>query len=85
MSTRTLALLISSSSKHCLHRNVTLPLMALCYYRDSVTIILTASSLETYVMSRAVTEEIIHAESPAGGRVSKRLKLTQFDLFTSLS
>ena len=57
MSTRTLAVLISSSSKHCLHRNVTLPLMALCYYRDSVTIILTASSLETYVMSRAVTED----------------------------
>ena len=29
------------------------------YYRDSVTVILTASSLQTYVMSRAVTEQIV--------------------------
>ena len=34
MSTRTLARLILSSSKYCLHRNVTLPTTALCYYRE---------------------------------------------------
>ena len=33
--------------------------MALRYYRDSVTVILTAPSLQTYVMSRAVTEQIV--------------------------
>ena len=45
--------------------NVTLSRIALRYYRDSVTVILTAPSLQTYVMSRAVTEHC-HAESPAG-------------------
>ena len=29
------------------------------YYRDAVTVILTASPLQTYVMSRAVTEQIV--------------------------
>ena len=39
--------------------NVTLSRIALRYYRDSVTVILTAPSLQTYVMSGAVTEEIV--------------------------
>ena len=70
MSTRVLARLIFSSSKYCRHRNVTLSRIALRYYRDSVTVILTAPSLQTYVMSRAVTEHC-HAESPVG-RVQSR-------------
>ena len=37
--------------------NVPLSKIALRYYRDSVTVILTASCLQTYVMSRAVTEQ----------------------------
>ena len=39
--------------------NVTLSRIALRYYRDSVTVILTAPSLQTYVMTGAVTEEIV--------------------------
>ena len=39
--------------------NVPLSRIALSYYRDSVTVILTASCLQTYVMSRAVTEQIV--------------------------
>ena len=39
--------------------NVTLSRIALRYYRDSVTVILTAPSLVTYVMSCAVTEQIV--------------------------
>ena len=39
--------------------NVTLSRIALRYYRDSVTVILTAPSLQTYVMSRAVMEQIV--------------------------
>ena len=85
MSTRTLARLILRSSKHCLHRNVTLPTIALRYYRDSVTVILTAPSLETYDMSRTVTEQIVtHSRRLVGFSVPKSLKLNQFDRFTSL-
>ena len=47
------------SSKHCLQRNVTLPSIALRYYRDSVTVILTVASLETHIISRAVMERIV--------------------------
>ena len=55
------------------------------YYRDSVTVILTASSLQTYVMSRAVTEQIVtQSRRLVGFSVSKWLKLTQFHLFTPL-
>ena len=39
--------------------NVTLSRIALRYYLDSVTVILTAPSLQMYVMSRAVTEQIV--------------------------
>ena len=42
-----------------LTRNVTHPRTALRYNRDSVTVILTAPSNQTYVMSRAVTEQIV--------------------------
>ena len=85
MSTRTLARLILRSSKHCLYRNVTLPTIALRYYRDSVTVILTAPSLETYDMSRTVTEQIVtHSRRLVEFSVPKSLKLTQFDRFTSL-
>ena len=39
--------------------NVALSRIALRYYRDSVTVILTAPSLQTYVMSHAVTDQIV--------------------------
>ena len=39
--------------------NVPLSRIALRYYHDSVTVILTASCLQTYVMSREVTEQIV--------------------------
>ena len=60
--------------------------IALRYYRDSVTsVILTASSLQTYVMSLAVRERIVtQSRRLVGFRVSKWLKLTQFYLFTPL-
>ena len=45
--------------------NVTLSRIALRYYRDSVTVILTAPSLQTDVMSHAVTEQIV-TQSPSG-------------------
>ena len=65
--------------------NVTLSRIALRYYRDSVTVILTAPSLQTYVMSRAVTEQIVtQSRRLVGFSVSKWLKLTQFHLFTPL-
>ena len=55
------------------------------YYRDSVTVTLTAPSLQTYVMSRAVTEQIVtQSRRLVGFSVSKWLKLTQFHLFTPL-
>ena len=55
------------------------------YYRDSVTVTLTAASLQTYVMSRAVTEQIVtQSRRLVGFSVSKWLKLTQFHLFTPL-
>ena len=40
--------------------------IALRYYRDSVTVILMASSLQTYVMSHAWHGTDCHAESPSG-------------------
>ena len=65
--------------------NVTLSRIALRYYCDSVTVILTAPSLQTYVMSRAVTEQIVtQSRRLVGFSVSKWLKLTQFHLFTPL-
>ena len=39
--------------------DATLPRTALRYYCDSVTVILMAPSLQTYVMLRAVTEQIV--------------------------
>ena len=39
--------------------NVALSRIALRYYRDSVTVILTAPFLQTYVMSHAVTDQIV--------------------------
>ena len=59
--------------------------IALRYYRDSVTVILTAPSLQTYVMTGAVTEEIVtRSRRLVEFSVSKWLKLTQFHLFTPL-
>ena len=63
--------------------NVTLSRIALRYYRDSVTVILTAPPLQTYVMSRAVTKQIVtQSRRLVEFSVSKWLKLTQFHLFT---
>ena len=60
MSTRILSRLIFSSSKLTVGiENVTLSRIALRYYLDSVTVILTAPSLQMYVLSRAVTEQIV--------------------------
>ena len=67
--------------------NVTLSRIALRYYRDSVTVILRASSLQTYIMLRAVmiTEQIVtQSRRLVEFSVSKWLKLTQFHLFTPL-
>ena len=50
-----------------------------------VTVILTALSLQMYVMSRAVTEEIVtKGRQLVEFSDSKWLKLTQFHLFTPL-
>ena len=86
MSTRILARLIFSSSKLTVGiENVTLSRIALRYYLDSVTVILTAPSLQMYVMSRAVTEQIVtQSRRLVEFSVSKWLKLTQFHLFTPL-
>ena len=86
MSTRILARLIFSSSKLTVGiENVTLSKIALCYYLDSVTVILTALSLQMYVMSRAVMEEIVtQGRQLVEFSVSMWLKLTQFNLFTTL-
>ena len=55
------------------------------YYLDSVTVILTAPSLQMYVMSRAVTEQIVtQSRRLVEFSVSKWLKLTLFHLFTPL-
>ena len=63
--------------------NVTLSRIALRYYGDSVTVILTAPSLQTYVMSCAVTEQIVtQSRRLVEFSFSKWLKLTQFHLFT---
>ena len=86
MSTRILARLIFSSSKLTVGiENVTLSRIALRYYLDSVTVILTAASLQTYVMSRVVMEQIVtQSRRLVEFSVSKWLKLTQFHLFTPL-
>ena len=65
--------------------NVTLSRIATRYYRDSVTVFLTAPSLQTSVMSRAVRDQIVtQSRRLVGFSVSKWLKLTQFHLFTPL-
>ena len=64
---------------------MTLSRIALRYYLDSVTVILTASSLQTHVMSRVVMEQIVtQSRRLVEFSVSKWLKLTQFHLFTPL-
>ena len=84
MSTRIIARLIFSSSKLTVDiENVTLSRIPLRYYLDSVTVSLTAPSLQMYVMSRAVTEQIVtQSRRLVEFSVSKWLKLTQFHLFT---
>ena len=85
MSTRILAPLIFFSSKYCRYWYVPLSRIALRYYRDSVTVILTASCLQTYVMSRAVAEQIVTQSCRlVEFTVWKWLTLTQFHLFTPL-
>ena len=85
MSTRILARLIFFLQNTVGIENVTLSRIALRYYLDSVTVILTAPSLQMYVMSRAVTEQIVtQSRRLVEFSVSKWLKLTQFHLFTSL-
>ena len=78
--------LIFSSSKLTVGiENITLSRIALRYYLDSVTVILTAASLQTYVMSRVVMEQIVtQSRRLVEFSVSKWLKLTQFHLFTPL-
>ena len=78
--------MIFSSSKLTVGiENVTLSRIALRYYLDSVTVILTTPSLQMYVMSREVTEQIVtQSRRLVEFSVSKWLKLTQFHLFTPL-
>ena len=62
---------------------LTLSRLALRYYFDSVTVILAAACLQTYVMSRAVTEQTVtQSRRLVEFSVSKWLKFTQFHLFT---
>ena len=78
MNTRKLVRLIFSSSKLTVGiENVTLSRIALRYYLDSVPVILTAPSLQMYVMLRAVTGTDCHAEPPAS-RV-QCFKVTKID------
>ena len=57
--------------------------ITLRYYLDFVTVILTALSLQTYVVPRAVTEQTVtQSRRQVKFSVSKWLKLTQFHLFT---
>ena len=66
MSTRILARLIFSSSKLTIGiENVTLSRIPLRYFPDSVTVILTAPSLQMYVVTCSHGTDC-HAESPAG-------------------
>ena len=86
MSTRILARLILFLLQNTLGiENVTLSRTTLHYYRDSVTVILTAPSLQTYVMSRVVMEQIVtQSRQLVEFIVSKWLKFAQFHLFTPL-
>ena len=85
MSTRILARLIFFLQNTVGIENVTLSRIALRYYLDSVTVILTAASLQTYVMSRVVMEQIVtQSRRLVEFSVSKWLKLIQFHLFTPL-
>ena len=77
MSTRTLAPLISSSSKHCLHRNVTLPRVALCFNRDYHSDCFASWNVRYVTCSH---RRDCHPKSSAGGRVSKWLKCLPFYL-----
>ena len=81
MSTRILARLIFCSSKLTVGiENVTLSRIPLRYYLDSVTVILTAPSLQMYVMSRAVTEQIVtQSRRLVEFIVSKWLKVAKID------
>ena len=65
-------------------KNVTLSRIALCYYRDSVTVILTAPYLQTVRYDRCCHGRDCHVESPAGRVQCFKNKLTQFQLFTPL-
>ena len=57
--------------------------ITLRYYLDFVTVILTAPSLQTYVVPRAVTEQTVtQSRRQVKFSVSKWLKLTQFHLLT---
>ena len=57
--------------------------ITLRYYLDFVTVILTAPSLQTYVVPRAVTEQTVtQSRRQVKFSVSKWLKLTQSHLFT---
>ena len=68
-----------------LKRCIGLGYPALRYKRDCMTVIFTAPSLQKYVMSRAVTEQIVtQSHRLVEFSVSKWLKLTQFHLFTPL-
>ena len=86
MSTKILARLTCSSSKLTVGiENVTLSRIPLRYYLDSVTVMLTAPSLQMYVMSHVLTEQVVtQSRRLVGFSVSKWLKLTQFHLFTPL-
>ena len=81
MSTRILARLIFPSSKYCRASKMSLFQELRCV----TTVILTAPSHQTYVMSRAVTEQIVlQSHRLVEFSVSKWLRLTQFQLFTPL-
>ena len=81
--TRILARLIFSSSEYCRHRKCYSfkNCVALLPWLTFLTVILTSRSLQTYVMSRVVTEQIVtQSRHLVEFSVSKWLKLTQFTL-----
>ena len=82
VSTRILARLILLLQNTVRIENVTLSRIVLRYYRDSVTVILTARSLQPYVISREVTvpNSFIEKKELCNGKTYKMYEKRAFRL-----
>ena len=81
MSIRTIVgLIFYSSSKHCRRRNVTLPRIALRYYPDPVTVILEATSLQTFACLQTSPISYICAAKELGDVSTQAIQQQQFIL-----